>query len=493
MLSHGLWQRRFGGDRSVVGRAVLLDAEPYEIVGVAPAGFDFPMGSEIWAPLSFDAKSAAVRNRRFLSVVGRLRPGRSLDDAKAQMAVIASRLEQQYPEANRDHGARVSTLVQGMRDQGIGPIMSLCQASAAFVLLIACANIANLLLARGAERQRELAVRSALGAGRGRLVRELLIEGAVLAAAAIPAALAVAWLGIRLMRVSMPSRIIRFVPGWERMNVDGRLVIFTGVLAAGAVLIFGVLPALRASRPHLTDALKDGGRAQTAGRSRQGLRRALVVAEMALSLPLLVAAGLGVIGTNRFLNGPQGYDPDGVLTMKVVLPDARYADPKIRRRFTDDVVERLSRLPGVQLASAANIIPSISSNGSRSIEAEGGPAPDPAHPPSIDYRVMTPDYFATLHIPLVRGRGFTTADREETAPVAIVSGSLVERYFPGSDGLGKRLKLGDSGWITIVGVARDVIHDCTTIAAIPPPTGPTRRRPPAAWSSSCARRRSSPP
>ncbi|MEP6915667.1 MAG: ABC transporter permease, partial [Acidobacteriota bacterium] len=459
VLGYGLWQRRFGGDRAVLGRTVLLDTEPYEIVGVAPRGFDFPMGSQIWAPLSLDAAAAARRNARYLSVIGRLAPGRTLDDAKAQMAVIADRLAQQYPEANREHTARVSTLLHGMRDQGLGPMLSLSQASAVFVLLIACANIANLLLARGAERQRDIAVRLAIGASRARLVRELLLESVILALAAVPAAIGVAWLGIWLIRINMPPRLLRFVTGWDHLDVDGRLIAFTAMLAVGTAIVFGILPALQASRPRLADALKEGGRSTTAGRHRQRLRRILVVAEIALSLPLLVASGLSIIGANRFLHGPQGYDPDGLLTLRAVLPDARYSDAGARRRFSADVVDRLSQIPDVQSAAATNNIPSGSSNTTRSIEIDGRPAPDPANPPTVDYRTVTPGFFDTMRIAVPQGRAFTSADREDAAAVAIVTASMAEKYFPGIDPLGRRIKLGGGAWITIVGVSHDVIHD----------------------------------
>ncbi|MEP6593135.1 MAG: ABC transporter permease, partial [Acidobacteriota bacterium] len=459
VLGYGLWQRRFGGDRSILGRTVLLDTEPYEIVGVAPRGFDFPMGSEIWAPLSFDAAAAAQRSARHLSIIGRLAPGRTLDDAKAQMAVIADRLAQQYPEANRDHSARVSTLLHGMRDEGLGPMLSLSQASAAFVLLIACANIANLLLARGAERQRDIAVRLAIGASRARLVRELLLESLVLALAAVPAAIGVAWLGIRLIRINMPPRLLRFVAGWDHLDVDGRLIAVTAMLAIGTAIVFGVFPALQASRPRLAETLKEGGRSATAGRHRQRLRRILVVAEIALSLPLLVASGLSIIGANRFLNGPQGYDPDGLLTLRAVLPDAGYADAAARRRFAADVVDRLSQMPGVLSAAATNSIPSGSSNSARAIDVDGRAAPDSANPPTVDYRTVTPGFFDTMRIAITQGRAFTSADREDAAAVAIVTESMAETYFPGTDPLGRRIKLGGGAWITIVGVSHDVIHD----------------------------------
>ena len=457
VLSHALWERRFGGDASVVGRTIQIDGQPFEIVGVAPRGFDFPMGSEIWAPLSMTPQTSAQRRERYLTVVGRLAPGRTLEDAKAQMAVVARRLEQEHPDENKDRGARVLTLVAGMKDEGLGPILMLWQASAAFVLLIACANIANLLLARGAERQRDLAVRLALGASRGRLVRQMLSESTLLAVVAIPLALMVSAAWLHVIRVSMPMRILRFVPGWNNMGVDGRLFLFTALFAVAAAIVFGVVPALQASGPRVAEALKDGGRGSTSGRQR--LRRGLVVAEIALSLPLLVAAALSTVGANRFLNGPQGYDANGVLAMRAALPDARYAQPEPRRQFVAGVLDRLAGLPGVQSAAATNVAPSGTGNSSRAIEIEGRPNPDPANPPLVDYRATTPTYFDTMRIPVRRGRGFTAADRNDTLNVVIITDAAAARYFPGTDPIGKRLRLGDSPWLTVVGVAGDVVQD----------------------------------
>jgi putative ABC transport system permease protein len=461
ILSYGLWQRRFGADRAIVGQTVLIDAEPYEVVGVAPEGFNFPLGTEVWGPLALTTEEAQTRNDRYLTVLGRLTTGRSLEDAQAQIAVVADRLAHQYPEANRGRGARVLTLSQGMRDQGLGPIAMLWQASAAFVLLIACANIANLLLARGAERQRELAVRAALGASRGRMVRELLVESAVLAFAAVPAALGVAWLGIRLIHGNLPPALVRFVEGWHTMDVDGRLVLFTIALAAITSVIFGMLPALRASRPALVDTLKDGSRGATAGRQRQRLRQALVVVEVALALPLLVGSGLSVIGAQRFLNGYQGYDPNGLLKMHAVLPEAAYGEPEARRRFVENAVTELGRLPGVTGVGIANALPTSGGNAGRWIEVEGQPAPDPANRPVIDFRAVSPSFMDTMRLPMVRGRGLTTADSADSLAVVVISRSAAQRFFGESDPIGRRIRLGaaERPWLTIVGISGDHIHN----------------------------------
>ena len=459
VLGHGLWQRRFASDPSIVGRSIDVDGEQYEVVGIAPEGFDFPMGAQLWAPLAFDAKTAANRRVQYLTPIARLAPGRTIEEAKAQMAALGDRLNADHPETNRGRVMRAYTLAQGMMDIGVGPIVSLWQASAVFVLLIACANVANLLLARGAERQREMAVRLAIGASRARVVRELLLESGILAIIAVPGALAVAWLSLKLMVSYMPAKIARFVAGWYEMDVDLRLVAFTGALALVTALVFGLMPAIQASRPGLVDALRDGGRGATAGRGRLRLRRGLVVGEIALALPLLVAAALSVLSVHRFLNGPQGFNPDNLLTMQLILPEARYASPDARWQFAASVVDRLRALPGATAAAAMNVMPAAGNNWGRSIEIEGTPNPDPANPPSVDYRAVTTSAFETMAIPILSGRSFSDGDRTDTLPVAIVSVSLARKYWPNADPIGKRLKLGTDPWVTVVGVCGDVIHD----------------------------------
>jgi putative ABC transport system permease protein len=458
VIGQALWQRRFGGDPQILGQTITLDREQYEVIG-APLGFEFPYGTEVWAPLTFTPEQAAVRARRSLTVIGRLRDGHRLADARSEMSVVGQRLQKDHPEANKDRGIRVMTLPQGMLDEGLGPVLALWQASAMFVLLIACANVASLLVAQGAERQRDLAIRLAMGAGRGRIVRELLLESALLGLLAVPAGLLAAFLGIGVLRGAMPATIIRFLPGWNSLTIDLRALAVTSGPALVAAALFGLVPALQAARPQLLEALKDGGRSATAGRGRHRLRRALVVAEIALALPLLVASAMGASGAYRFLNGPQGYDPDGVLSMLTVLPDARYASPEARRRFTRDTLDHLRTVPGVELAAVINVRPSHAGNVTRSIDIEGQPVPDQAQRPVVDYRAVTADLFSTLRIPILQGRAFTLADREDSQPVVIVSRSLVTRQWPGADPIGKRLRIGTGPWLTVVGVCGDVIQD----------------------------------
>ena len=456
VLSDALWKRRFDGDPAMVGRSITIDGQPYQVIGIAPERFAFPDGAALWAPLAFDPQTAPRRDSRYLTVVGRLTPGHSFEDASAEMNVLAVQLAQQYPAANRDRGVRVYTLAQGMLDEGMGSILSLWQSSAFVVLLIACANIASLLLARATERRRDVAVRLALGASRWRVIREQLTESVLLAGLAIPGALLFAWMGLYLMRMAMPANIIRFVPGWESLGPDFRLLAFTVVLAIATVGIFGVLPAFQASATAVSESLKEGGRTAT---GRQVLRRAIVIAEIAIALPLLVCAGLGVLGTNRFLNGPQGYDPDGLLTMRLVLPPRTYPDEATRRQFVERALSSVAAVPGVEGVAAANNMPASGGNSSRSIEIDGHPAPDPKDLPRVDNRVITPSYFAVMKIPIVSGRAFSDADRADGALVAVVSQSLADKHWPGEDPVGRRLRIANGPWLTVVGISGDIIQD----------------------------------
>ncbi|MGE5813484.1 MAG: FtsX-like permease family protein, partial [Acidobacteriota bacterium] len=373
--------------------------------------------------------------------------------------VIGERLAREHPDTNKNYGVRVYTLRQGMIDVGLGPMLSLWQASGIFVLLIACANIANLLIARASERRREIAVRLAIGGSRGRIVRALLLESLVLAAVAIPLALVLASVSLRAMRNAMPARIARFLAGWQEIGLDARLVAFTSLLAVIAVAVFALVPAFQATRNRLTEALNEGGRGGGAGLARQRFRRALVIGEIALALPLLVAAGLSVMGTYRFLNGPQGYDPDNLLALRLVLPDARYADDAARRVFTSRALESLEQLAGVTSAAATNILPAAGNNSGRQIEVDGKPNPDPLNATWVDFRSITPRFFETMRIPISSGRSFRDADREDGQRVAIVSQSMASKFWPGHSPIGARVRAVNGEWLTVVGVCGEVIHD----------------------------------
>ncbi|HEX6322708.1 MAG TPA: ABC transporter permease [Vicinamibacterales bacterium] len=460
ILSDGLWRRRFGADPAILGGTVHIEGHAYTVVGIAPPTFSFPQGSEVWVPLVFDADETAVRNQRYLTVIARLKEGATLEEARAHIAVVAANLKQQYPLETGTLETAVQPIAQGLGDPGAGSLIVVWQISAALVLLIACANAASLLLARGAARSRELAVRLAIGASRWRVVRQLLAESAALAVLAVPLSLGFAWWMLRVMKNAMPARIADFIIGWNQIDVDGRVLLFTAAAAAATTLVFGLLPAMQSSSLRMVDTLKQGGRGSTAGRLR--LRRVLVTAEIALALPLLVAAGMTSLGTWRFVNGPQGYDPHGVLAFKTTLPEASYPGLAERARFAEQVVERLKEVPGVLHAGATNVTPSSNSGWSARYEIEGDPPPaTPDERPLADYRTVTPGYFDAMRLPLTRGRGFSTADTRESLPVAIVSESFIARHWPGQDAIGRRIVLPgrERVVVTIVGVAGDHIHD----------------------------------
>ena len=355
ILGHGLWTRRFGGDPAIVGQTIRLDGETYSVVGFAPTDFDFPMGSELWAPLSFSDTAKQNRSSRYLTPIARLRDDRSLEDAQAEIEVIDQRLKREHPEENESWTMRLEPLAMGVRDQGAPAFLGVMQAAAGLVLLIACANIANLLLARGSERSRELAVRTALGAGRRRLFQLLFVEALVLSMAGGALSLLFAWIGLDVIRSTLPANIVRFVNGWKEIDLDGRLVALTFGASVLTAMIFGCLPALRFSRPDLNASIKEGGRGATGGAGKQKGRNVLVVAQIAMALSLLVGAGLSVAAMQSLVAGPHGFEPEGKLISRLTLPQGRYEDPAERSRFVSSVLDELRALPGVTEAFATNV------------------------------------------------------------------------------------------------------------------------------------------
>jgi putative ABC transport system permease protein len=460
VLGHDLWRRSFAGDPAVLGEQVSVDGVSHTVVGVAPEDFRFPEGAEIWAPLVLPAPGTAARDRHDLAALGMLPPGRRLEEARSALESVARRLQAEHPQTNASRGVRVVSLQRGFEDAGVRPVMALCQTAAGLLLLIACVNVANLLLARGAERRRELAVRQALGAGRGRIVRQLLAEGLAFAVLAIAFAVPLAALAARELRRHMPVEIVRYVPGWSGIGLDFQATLFTVALGLAATLVFAALPALRAARPALGETLKEGGRAATVGVARQRGRDALVTAQVALALTLLVLGGLALRGVHALLAGPLGYDPERLLTLDVALPDDRYAEPEARRAFVRALRDRFRALPGVRDVTVANALPARGGSPSRAIQVEGEPPFDASNPPSADYRSVSRDYFDTLRVPILAGRGFQAGDDATATPVAVISRSLADRFFPGVDPLGRRVRAGDKDgpWLTVVGVCGDVVH-----------------------------------
>ncbi|HUR21266.1 MAG TPA: ADOP family duplicated permease [Vicinamibacterales bacterium] len=458
VISDGLWKDRFGG-ANVMGSTVQINGLAYTIIGRAPAAFDFPNGSDLWRVSIFDAADQNDRANKSLTVVAELAPGATLEQAQAQAAVRYQRLQALAPDANRVYTLKVFPFTKAMVDIGMPTVLGLWQAAALLLLLIAGTNIANLLLARGAERQRELAVRLAIGAGRARIVRQMLVESIVLALVAIPAALLVAWGSIALLRGMMPAELIRFVAGWTTMGVTPRVAVMTALAALATALLFGLLPALQSSKPQLTASLKDGGRSATAGVGRSRLRRGLVVAEIAIALPLLIASGLAAVAGHRMASGPQGYDPDNVVKVRLDLPEATYPNAEARRQFTLRLLDEAQRVTGMQVATTT-VAPAASSNQRRQVVVDGRPG-DPDGPRWINYRGITGGYFDVMKIPILEGRAISTQDRNGTEPVAMVSRALAQLYWPDQSPIGKRVKLTTDAteWVTVVGVCGDVLDD----------------------------------
>jgi putative ABC transport system permease protein len=460
VLGDGLWKRRFGSNPAVIGQSVNLDGEPYSVIGVAPRGFDFPNGASFWVPYAPDPKTALERDDHVLTVLGRLREGRTRDAAAIELETIYTRIKAEHVDATRGRQIVIRTFTEGMVDIGMPQILLLWQTAAALVLLIGCTNITNLLLARGAARQRELAVRLAIGAGRWRVIRHLLVESVVLAVAATPLAIGVASLTLRLCQRAMPAELVRYVAGWQQMGVTTSVMLFTLGAAVLTALVFGLLPALQVSRPALTSTLRDGGRSMSGSAARSRLRRGLVVAEIAVALPLLIASGLSAIGAHRFATGPQGYDPDGLFRARTMLSGRSYEDADAKRRFVERLVEQARKQPGVQMAATSSVLPSMTSNQVRRLEIDGR-VPDPQNSLTINFRATSPEYLSVLRIPILRGRGLSEADRAETEPVAVISQAAANLHWPDGSALGKRIRVGgaDRPWTTVVGISGDTIDD----------------------------------
>ncbi len=461
ILSHPLWQRRFGGDRGVIGTAVMLNGVKHTVVGIMGEDFIFPPGAELWKPLALDGAVGRDRDGRWLAALARLKPGVTLEQARAEARTIARRLELQYPDFNTKWGMRVEP-AQVFYGRHPRPYVLIMVASVAFVLLIGCANVANLLLARATTRGRELAVRVALGATRGDLVRQLLAESVVIAAlgGALGALLAL-W-GVRLMRDALPAELVRFNPGWTRIAVNPDALMFTLGVSLATALIVGLIPALVASRADPQQALKESGRTTTGAAGRRRLRSALVVGEVALALMLLVGTGLMVRSFIGLVESDQGYRRERVLTMQLVLPGARYGTEDDRARFYTSLLDRVQSLPGVRGAGVTSALPPSWSDHSARFILDGEAKPqrgDPAHQERM--RVVSGEYFDALGLPLRRGRTFTRRDDAQTPSVAIVSEALARKYWPNEDPIGKRISfVADSMFVTtIVGVVGDARHN----------------------------------
>ena len=461
ILSHELWQRHFSSDPGVIGRKVIIDSQPYTVVGVTAEGFYFRRkGRDLWLPLTIDQAAQPKRDNRNYEVYARPREGLAPAAAQAELNTIASQFARDHPEsypASSGYGMKLASY----RDEVIGdsrPALLLLGGAVALVLLIACANVANLLMARATTRDREVAVRIAFGAGRPALLRQFLVESLLLALAGGALGLVLAAWGVRLTAHMNIAKL----PRLDEVSIDANVLLFTLAVTVLTGVLFGFAPALQALRGNLLHSLKQGGRGGSEGAERQLPRRLLVVVEVAVALMVLVGAGLLVQSFVRMARINPGYNPHDVLTLELFLPAPKYPDKTQRVTFWNRLVERLDSLPGVVSAATVNAVPlgKVQETGDLEIE---GLALKPGQPaPQAAWRICSPDYFRTMGTPLAEGRFFTPRDNDQAQAVAIVDRSVAKRFWPGMSPIGKRLKMTgqDSAgeWRTVVGVVGDVKH-----------------------------------
>jgi putative ABC transport system permease protein len=468
VVSHRFWQQRLSGDANVIGRSIRLNDQSYSVIGVMPAGFEFPHPSfnfaepvEFWIPLALTTEQVAERQRPwFLNVIALLKPDLTLDQARAEMAELGERFKQQHPRhylgPNRAEGGwRIG--VMPLQEQIVGNsrrALVVLFAAVGLVLLIACANTANLLLMRATARQKELALRMALGAGRLRLIRQLLTESLMIAALGAAGGLTLAWLGVKALIALSPGNL----PRLQEANVDARVLLFTLVISVLTGLIFGLAPALQASRPDLQQTLKEGGAAAlSGGRGRRWLRNLLVVGEVAIAMTLLIGAGLMLNSFLRLQRVNPVINTGKLLSVEINLPQTRYPEPPHASRFFQELIRRVESLPGVESAGLSTIQPMSGFALNDPFSIEGRPF-DSNNATWAGWQLITPNYLRTLGIPLVSGREFTEHDNAEATGAAIINEAMARRYFPNEDPIDKRISLGSPGppWLTIVGVVKDI-------------------------------------
>ncbi|MFL6277890.1 MAG: ABC transporter permease [Blastocatellia bacterium] len=457
ILSHGLWQRRFGGDPNVIGQSITINGNPFTVVGVMPAHFKHPRpesnrNAEMWLPLQIDYAKAGRRSDS-LGVIARLKPGLAIEQARAEMTTIAAQLEQQYPASNSGWG----TIVVPLHERFVGnvrPVLVVLLGAVGFLLLIACANVANLLLARAAARQKEMAIRTALGARRWRIVRQLLTESVLLAVVGGALGLLLALWGVEALVALAPGNI----PRLNEVSLDARVLLFTFGVTLLTGVLFGLFPALQAANPNLNETLKEGGRGTTEGGRGGRARRILVVAEVALALVPLIGAGLMVKSFIRLQEVKPGFDPDRVLAVEVYLPRTTYKEGEQATAFYQQLLSRVQNLPGVEDAGAIDTLP-LSGGGNVLAFYVEGHVPQPTDKtPDAEARIVTPGYFQTMSIPLLRGRYLSEQDGPKTPRAFVINDTLARRYFGNEDPIGKRMNLGDekdSDWYTVVGIVQD--------------------------------------
>jgi putative ABC transport system permease protein len=462
ILGHALWEQRYASDPNILGKDVKVNGRSFTVVGVMAKGFDYPMPAEAWIPLSFDTKERLRRDNRWLFVLGRLAPGVSFEQSAAEMKSIAQRQAESYPDTNKGFALLPMELRQFVTGNLTRQYTLLLMGAVAFVLLIACANVANVQFARVTGRVGEFAVRTAMGGSRWRVVRQLLIESILLSLAGAVLGLFLAQWDIDMILSHMPPDVAKFVAGWKTIRLDSNAFLFALLVSVASGILSGIAPSLLSSRTNVSATLKEGGRGSTLSRGRHRMRAALVIAEVSLALVLLIGAGLLVRSFQGLLSVNENYKPETLLTMNMTLPETQYGNAPERLNFHEQVQQRLAGIPGVQSAALVTQVPYANGGGAptQDFSIEGRPLTQRYESRDTIVETASPSYFGVMNIALRDGRFLADADGADSARVAVVSASLVRRYFAGENPLGKHIKLGkadsENPWMTVVGVVNDL-------------------------------------
>jgi putative ABC transport system permease protein len=469
VLSHVMWQQRFGGDRNIIGRTTTLNGTPATIIGVMPPAFQFPRGAEYWAPIALN-QAKAPRGAHYIVVIARLKPGVAATQAATEMKMISERLARQYPQDSAEESAEVVPLLEQIVGDARQSLLALLGA-VGVVILIACANVANLLLVRASVREKEIAIRTALGAGKGRLVRQMLAESLVLALGGGALGILLAYLVLRPIQALSAGSI----PRVQDISIDGAVLLFAVVVSIATGVIFGLAPAWQASRPGIAGIMREGGRSSSTGGGRW-VRNSLLVVEVALSIVLLVGAVLLLRSFARVTQVDPGFRADNVLAFGVALPTISYPQAHNRIAFFDTLIARLEQLPGVRSAGMVQTLP-MRGDYFLSFTVQGRPEPRPGDQPSATYRSVSPHYFSALGIPLKRGRLFSAQDTETSPLVAVIDEAFAARHFPNEDPIGRGMDIGNGndGFHQIVGVVGNVHHGGLDASATPTMYAPYRQ------------------
>jgi putative ABC transport system permease protein len=463
VATHDLWRRRFASDPSVVGKTLILSGKSYTLVGVMPKGFQFyilssrgfklPVSIDCFTPLVIDGQMASLRGVHDFNVIGRLKEGITVKQAQRELDVISARLQQQYPDTNNGRKVRIVPLKDELFGN-ISLIILMLLAAVGFVLLIACANVSSLLLARASARQKEMSIRMALGAGRLRLIRQLLTESVLLAMLGGGVGIFIASSTIDGLIAMSPSNI----PRLETVSIDREVLGVTFFISLMTALVFGLVPALQLSKPTFNEALKEGGRSHSSGAASHRMLDLLVVSEVALALVLLVGAGLMIRSFIRLLNVDPGFNPKNVLTGWFYLPPTKYESQTKLISFHDQLLERVRNLPGVRSVSVTSDLPLGGTGMTMGFYIEGQPAPLPGHLPEANYHMISPSYFDVMGISLVKGQAFTEQDNKDAPGVVIINQALANRYWPNENALGKRISFGGLAgpWLSVIGITLDI-------------------------------------